>query len=61
MALVIQPDKLKIYQINTIVDEEKDENDIFKYRNNVEQEKKMKINFQIIYETEIILGSDNHQ
>ena len=59
LALVIQPDKLKIYQINTIVDEEKDENDIFKYRNNVEQEKKMKINFQIIYETEIILGSDN--
>ena len=61
LALVIKPNKLIIYQINTILDEEeKNENDIYKYnnKNDDEEKKKMKINFERIYETEINLGDD---
>jgi hypothetical protein len=61
LALVINPNKLKIYQISLVVDEEKDENDIFKYKSRYSdenEEKKKKINFELIYETEFELGND---
>jgi hypothetical protein len=61
LALVINPNKLKIYQISLVVDEEKDENDIFKYKSRYSdenEEKKKKINFELIYETEFEIGND---
>ena len=60
LAIVMRPNKLKIYCINTVIDEEIDEDNIYKYHENKneEEEKKMKIDFEKIYETEIELGDD---
>ena len=60
LALVIKPNILKIFVINTVIDEENNENDIYKNKNNDDnlEEKKRKINFECIYETEINMGND---
>ena len=60
LAVVMKPNKLKIYNINTIIDEEKDEDDIYKCHENKndEEEIKMKIDYEKIYETEFELGDD---
>ena len=61
LALIIKPNKLKIYEINTIVEQENNENEnnIDKYRNNDDsKEKKMIINFECIYETDVNMGDD---
>ena len=56
----MRPNKLKIYCINTVIDEETDEDNSYKYHENKneEEQKKMKIDFEKIYETEIELGDD---
>ena len=58
LALVIKPDKLKIYEINTVIEEDIDENNINKYNKDNYQEQKLKINFECIYETDVNLGDD---
>ena len=60
LALVIKPNILKIFIINTIIDENNNENDIYKSSNTIEnnEEKKFAINFECIYETEINMGDD---
>ena len=58
LALVIKPNKLKIYEINTVIEEDMDENNINKYNNDSCEEKKLKINFESIYETDVNLGDD---
>lgn len=60
LALVIKPNKLKIYEINNVLEEDNDENNIYinKFNNGNKEEKKLKINFENIYETEVNLGDD---
>ena len=57
MAFVIKPNKLKLYEINILLVEDNDENNIYinKYNNGNKEEKKLKINFESIYETEVNL------
>ena len=60
LALVIKPNKLKIYEIKIITDEENDGNENSGYQNNDnnECEEKKEINFDNIFETNINMGDD---
>ena len=54
-GIVITTNKLKIYNIITIIDEENNENN----NNDIEEEKKHKIHIECIYENEVNLGNDD--
>ena len=55
LGIVITTNKLKIYNIITIIDEENNENN----NNDIEEEKKHKIHIECIYENEVNLGNDD--
>ena len=58
LGIVISTNKLKIYNINTVIDEENNENDNYKNNMSNDIEKEMKIDFECIYESEVNIGDD---
>ena len=58
LGIVISTNKLKIYNINTVIDEENNGNDNYKNNMSNDIEKEMKIDFECIYESEVNIGDD---